>query len=184
MSLSKQDSDFWRWVVLGGVKTNWVICREGCLIRPDGRYASNNGHCLGYLANGFNKLTRKRHRLVATAFVVNPRPDIFKDVDHIDGNIKNNNASNLRWVNKRINMLNKTSKSRCMYHGKFAASIGFMKGINSLGTYRTEQECLRVCDYTRKSVCVALYHYHTRPNTFLTPDKWVITPNKVRVCRI
>ena len=44
------------------------------------------------------------HRLIAIAFVENPDPVNFVQVDHIDGNPMNNNASNLRWVTARLNL--------------------------------------------------------------------------------
>ena len=43
------------------------------------------------------------HRLIALAFVENPDPVHFNQVDHIDGNCVNNNASNLRWVSAKLN---------------------------------------------------------------------------------
>lgn len=42
------------------------------------------------------------HRLVATAFINNDRPDAT-DVNHIDGNKKNNLATNLEWFTKLEN---------------------------------------------------------------------------------
>ena len=48
------------------------------------------------------------HRIIAHLFVQNSRPDIFDRVDHIDRNKKNNAPSNLRWVNHRLNMINRT----------------------------------------------------------------------------
>ena len=37
-------------------------------------------------------------RLVAQAFCENPRPEVATVVDHIDGDIANNRASNLQWL--------------------------------------------------------------------------------------
>ncbi len=47
------------------------------------------------------------HRMVGTAWVYNPAPGIFFICDHIDGDIHNNDASNLRWVNCSLNNLNR-----------------------------------------------------------------------------
>lgn len=52
------------------------------------------------------------HILVAKNFVVNPDPKNFKEVDHIDGDTRNNNAANLRWTNRSGNMLNPITRRR------------------------------------------------------------------------
>ncbi|UXV14883.1 HNH endonuclease [Mammaliicoccus sciuri] len=41
------------------------------------------------------------HRLVATTYISNPQN--LAQVNHIDGNLKNNNVSNLEWVSNREN---------------------------------------------------------------------------------
>ena len=42
-------------------------------------------------------------RLVAEAFCENLRPEEADVVDHIDGNISNNNAENLQWLSRSEN---------------------------------------------------------------------------------
>ena len=44
------------------------------------------------------------HRLVAMTFVPNKNVDLFTQVNHIDGNKKNNICSNLEWCDGKHNM--------------------------------------------------------------------------------
>lgn len=44
------------------------------------------------------------HRLVAEHFIANPKPDIYNQVNHIDGNKNNNCVNNLEWCNSKLNM--------------------------------------------------------------------------------
>lgn len=46
----------------------------------------------------------KVHRLVANAFVHNPMPLMYTQINHIDGDKKNNRASNLEWCDCQHNM--------------------------------------------------------------------------------
>lgn len=61
--------------------------------------AKNNS---GYMIMNVEGKTRTVHSLVAEAFL-GPRPYGY-DIDHIDGNKLNNNASNLRYVTHEDNM--------------------------------------------------------------------------------
>ena len=78
---------------------------DGMVRRWDGSayrgYPDHNGY---YLVDG-----KRVHRLVAQKFVHNPRPDIFKLVDHINRDRGDNRAVNLRWVNHHLNMLNRSN---------------------------------------------------------------------------
>ena len=44
------------------------------------------------------------HRLLATYFINNPKPEVFKIVNHKDGNPRNNQLSNLEWCDQKHNI--------------------------------------------------------------------------------
>lgn len=52
--------------------------------------------------NNKNKLKRI-HRLVAEAFLNNPKPDIFNCINHKDENKLNNSVENLEWCDRKYN---------------------------------------------------------------------------------
>lgn len=63
--------------------------------------------------NSKNKQTlRHVHRLVALAFVENPKPDEYNLVNHKDENPKNNRAENLEWCTYSYNLTYGTAQER------------------------------------------------------------------------
>jgi len=176
-------------VVIKGVKTGWFIKRNGVLYTTRNEVAALNLDRKGYVRNQIKGQHQHRHVLVSNHFVTNPRPDIFKFRDHIDNNRQNNHADNLRFVNNHLNCLNRRSYSRQQRlprnkrkdNPKIHAQIKFLYKQRYLGCYDTEEETIRVLNRTRQSLFEALYFYHTRPNTFWSPDKWVVRANRVRV---
>lgn len=72
------------------------------------------------LTQNNKKKTYKIHRLVAIAFVKNPKPDLYTYVNHIDENKNNNSAVNLEWCTNEYNIkygsrAAKTSKEHAQY---------------------------------------------------------------------
>lgn len=92
---------------------------------------------------GYQRLV---HRLVAEAFI--PNPGDKPCVDHIDGNNKNNNANNLRWVTYKENMNNPVTYARMLEDtSKFASQVGADNPFSrKVRMYSLEGEYLRTFD--------------------------------------
>lgn len=73
----------------------------------------DNGYLFVRLSKGNKKTTKSFyvHRLVASAFIPNSNP-FYNQIDHIDGDKKNNVVDNLRWVNQSININNPITKAQ------------------------------------------------------------------------
>jgi hypothetical protein len=112
------------------------------------------------------------HRLIALAFVTNPRPDIFKFIDHIDENKLNDCASNLRWCCKTINCLN-THPSKCK--GRDGLTKPYRAQVKMLGNdkqhyvysefFPSESEAKEAMYQKRQEIIVDLYFHLTHPFT-------------------
>jgi deoxycytidylate deaminase len=57
----------------------------------------------GYPIVKIKKQQVKIHQLVAKSFIENPDPTFYNQINHIDGNKKNNNVINLEWCTNRYN---------------------------------------------------------------------------------
>ncbi len=89
------------------------------------------------------------HRLVAKAFVRNPSPSQLTHVDHIDrskSDEHSNAASNLRWVNRHLNSLNRLTKNY-EYQKRFQnykTKIKHDGSVLCLGWYKTSEDAQKV----------------------------------------
>ena len=92
------------------------------------------------------------HNLIASAYVFNPRPDIFLCVDHINGNRSDNVPSNLRYLTNRLNCLN-SKASNCSFYKptkKWRAYFHKERKFCSLGYYDTKEEAMKIGQAARR----------------------------------
>ena len=84
------------------VCTNGYLPNDVVILKPI--YRGKSGYyCVNIHVNGKRRMVNI-HRLVALAFIENPRPKVFNMINHIDGNKTNNRVDNLEWCNCSMNM--------------------------------------------------------------------------------
>lgn len=103
--------ELWKTIKIKGEKIPYKISSEGRVkskITNKILKTTINEH--GYEVVGLRVKPKKRvtksvHRLVAKAFVENPDPENYKEINHKDGNKLNNNMFNLEWTDRSGNMI-------------------------------------------------------------------------------
>lgn len=100
--------------LLNVYKRKLTICDDGTVYFENGRKASMHETYNGYLCIVVNGHNVRVHRLVAMAFLDNPNN--YSEVDHLDGDRKNNNVNNLEWVTRGENV--RRAAKRGSYSGE------------------------------------------------------------------
>lgn len=107
------------------------------------------GYYIVVLCNG-KKETKTIHRIVALSFINNPNN--LPEIDHKDGNRKNNKVENLRWVTRKENANNPISILRYSHTAKQIQNYKYlMKSVKQIkdGKVIAEYESMR--DAERKT---------------------------------
>jgi hypothetical protein len=92
------------------------------------------------------------HRLVAFAFVVNPKPGIYNTVNHLDENKQNNKWTNLEWTNDKGNLNWKDCQKR---RSKQREKKIFQYDLNKnlIAEYNSFPELRKQNGYTPSVIC-------------------------------
>lgn len=73
------------------------------------RYDKNGYRRISLKSNTGICYTLSVHRIIAATFCFNPDPHTYIEVNHIDGDPANNDASNLEWVTRQMNEQHKNN---------------------------------------------------------------------------
>ena len=141
-----------------GFKGFWAN-DDGTITKPSGKVTKGSLHkSTGYYRIKINYKSYLVHRLMASAWVKNPRPDIFKFVDHIDGNPHNNLPWNVRYLNIQLNNLNSNGLNCYLDNNRWRAQVRFNGKPIHLGSFKTFLEGFRVGRAYRKKVFETEYN--------------------------
>jgi len=151
----------------GNIRSNWSDVPQRNLthrIRIEkSQQLKLQEHTSGYLRVALGRGSyRYVHRLVAAAF--HPNLDSLPQVDHIDGNRKNNLATNLRWVSVRDNALYGGARHEWKTQ-KLASSRRRVHDV-----HREEFAALLSQGYSLRAIARAFGIYHKTVSSILARD--------------
>lgn len=126
---------------------------KGQIIKPN---EERNGYYQVHLCKHSKKKWMKVHRLVAEAFISNP--DNLLQINHIDGNKKNNNVINLEYCTQSENIThaykNGLIKPATSSIKMYDLNMNYIKTFNSIGDaakYINRASSSIVCNLLKKT---------------------------------
>jgi len=121
------------------------------------QYINNQGKGYMYVILWLHSKSYKRyvHRLVAESFIENPNG--FPEVNHIDGNPKNNSVSNLEWTTHAENI--KHSIITGLTRGKERNVVGTNIKTNEKIYFDSIQKAAKHFGVYHTAICIALKGY-------------------------
>ena len=155
---------------------------DGTITKPCGKNTRGSlNRSTGYYQLQIEYMKYTVHRLVASAWVKNPRPDLYTMCDHIDENGWNNRPQNLRWVSNGLNARNSTHRYGVHFHkevGMWRVQIYDANSVSQhLGYFKTFLEGYRVAKPFKEQVFKEIYERETQhyvPITFIVRRQEVV----------
>ena len=145
--------------------TGYFARDDGTIRVPSGRIlrgtkTETNEHLMIMAKrDGHYMYPRYVHRLIALAFVYNPRPDIFLVVDHINRDPLDNRPCNLRWLTQQLNAVNNSSRGYYFnkQFKKYHARVTINGKSNHIGYFKTSYLAFQAARAFREQAFNAMY---------------------------
>ena len=118
------------------VGTGHLVSECGTVLGKRGNPLNPSDNGRGYLIIRVGTTSKAVHRLVAEAWV--PNPYCLPEVNHIDGDKKNNSASNLEWCSRGYNI------KHCYHLNNRSA-----KGVSNANCKSDIKDVVSICEYLR-----------------------------------
>lgn len=137
--------------------SNYKIGNNGTLININTNkiikpISVSHGYLLYHLSINGKRINKLVHRLVAEIFIENINN--LPEVDHIDGNILNNNVSNLKWCTRTENNNNPIHKENLSNSNNKNKKTIYKLDLNGniLEEFSSIKECARITGYSRGNI--------------------------------
>jgi hypothetical protein len=135
---------FWAPICIDGIVTRFVVSTDGEIMHYKNkkilkiRYDSKHdyGDVRVFIKELGRKVTLRVHCEVAKAFLKKPDDDKEYEIDHIDGNKRNNNVENLEWVTHEENVRRAVANNLQRPH----------IGEDNVTSKLTEKEVREICE--------------------------------------
>ena len=107
--MDKEKEILFKPIIIDGIMTDYDISNRGAILRNRKTekiinwFSDKDGYLRAKISVNNHRFTKGAHRLVAQAFI--PNPENKTEINHIDGNKKNNDVDNLEWATRQENAL-------------------------------------------------------------------------------
>jgi hypothetical protein len=155
----------------------WQFAKKHCVTgHHNGKFLNQHKHSGGYLMAVLTTHSKKRmryiHRLVAQTYI--PNPHSLPEVNHKDGNKKNNHVSNLEWVTRKQNA--KHAKKLGVYGVHNPARGERHPDARLRDQDVLEMRAIRKFGFTIKVIAHAYSHSWSATREVLTYQSWTHLP--------
>ena len=124
----------------------YEACEDGQIRNKSGQILTPCRHTHGYLKVALGRTNQRLiHRLIAETFI--PNPELKPEIDHINRDKKDNSVSNLRWVTRSENNLNRGKGYSYCERDKLFVVQKTVDGIKYRRSFKLEEDAKKYLDF-------------------------------------